>query len=111
MTTHLVHDPFRRRLAVIVSLTAVLFTGTACSDSADPAEVKDLSAKFTSSQGPLGIPVSKESAECRAEVYLESDLSDKALEALKETGEVAPHTEKDRGVLRQLADKLARECL
>lgn len=77
---------------------------------ADPAEVTAAASQLTASDGPLGIPVAKEQAECRVRVLLESDLSDAAKDAIKRGEAPAPHDVGDADVLREVADRIATEC-
>ncbi|MFJ9317328.1 hypothetical protein ACIRN4_24290 [Pimelobacter simplex] len=90
-------------------LVAIAIALTACG-GADPAEVTAAASELTASDGPLGIPVEKEQAECRVRVLLESDLSEAAKNAIKRGEAPAPHAEGDADVLREVADRIATEC-
>lgn len=99
-----------RLVLLVVSACASLIALSACG-GADPAEVKAAAETFTASDGPLAVPLEKDQAECRIEVFLESDLSDEAIAAIKSGGPPAPKTEDDIEVMRELADELATKCL
>jgi PBP1b-binding outer membrane lipoprotein LpoB len=92
------------------ALTLALIT-SGCTTTADPAEVQDLAQALTEETHALGIPETDTQAECRARLYLESDLSDEAIDAIRNGAPPAPKTEKDIETLRELADKIAEECL
>ncbi|GAA1510752.1 hypothetical protein GCM10009788_13920 [Nocardioides humi] len=78
---------------------------------ADPAEVSAAASPYTASDGPLGVPLETEQAECRVRVLLESDLSDEAKADVERGLPPAPHTDRDVEVLREVADEIARECV
>lgn len=82
---------------------------TGCS-GADPAEVSEVVNHYSGSSNPLAVPLQKEQATCRAEVYLESDLSESALEDVRQAKTPRPRNDKDGEILRELAGELA-ECL
>lgn len=90
---------------------ALLLSTSGCSESADPAEVADLASRYTSSANPLGVPLTADQAECRAKMLLESDLSEKALEAIRAGKAPKISSEHDIEVMRDLADDLSTECL
>jgi len=77
---------------------------------ADPTEVSAAASPLTESDGPLGVPLEQDQAECRVRVLLESDLSEAAKDAIKRGEAPAPHAEGDAEVLRDVADEIATEC-
>lgn len=105
------HQSGWRRLGLTGSAlvaAALLFSG--CS-GANPAEVNEAAAPFTRDDGPLGIRLSESQARCRMRVFLESDLSDQAIAAIKRGDPPAAKKPGDVEVLQDLAAELAEECL
>lgn len=104
--------PKSRILGACLACVVLLGTQAGCSNTADPAEVREIASQFSSSESnPVGVPITDEAAECRAEVYLESDLSVRARESLRETGLPTSFTTKDVEELQEIADRIARECV
>lgn len=97
-------------LAAVALALLVVIVAEALGSRADPAEVQDIADRYAESTNALAIPVSEKQAKCRAEVYLESDLSDAALNDVRAGREPRPATERDSEVLAALAGSLA-ECL
>lgn len=83
---------------------------SSCS-AADQVEVSAAASPYTESDGPLGVALEKERAECRIRLILESDLSDEVVAAVKRGEPPSAKNAKDAEVLRMLADEIARECL
>lgn len=93
------------RLALVVAAGMVLGGCT----GADPAEVSAVADKYTGSANPLSVPITDTQARCRAEAYLESDLSDGALDDVRAGKPPTPRNDRDVEVLAELATVLA-EC-
>lgn len=93
----------------IVTTMATAFAISACS-SADPAAIDNLATQLSASSNPAGAGLSEKAAECRARIYLESDLSKEARTALAETGMPTAKTKADREELREVSAKIQKEC-
>ncbi len=94
-----------RAFCGILAAAAGLSALTGCS-GADGAEVSSVAEKYTGSENPLSVPITKRQAECRAEVYLESDLSDGAMDDVRAGKQPTARNAEDVAVLRELADEL-----
>jgi hypothetical protein len=108
-------DSKRTRAVTAVMLAVVVgSSGSACGlfRSADPKDVDAIADKYTSAstENPLAVPLSTDEARCRATVILESDLSESALEAYKQSGTLTAPEKDDAKVLQELADKIAKDC-
>lgn len=77
---------------------------------ADHEEITSVADKYRDAENSLSLPITQRQAECRAEVYLESDLSDGAMDDVWAGKQPAARNEDDVEVLLELADKLA-DCL
>lgn len=95
--------------AVALGLLVVIVVETLGS-RADPAEVQEIADQYAESTNALAIPVSEEQAKCRAEVYLESNLSEAALDDVRAGRAPRPSDDRDSKILADLASQLA-ECL
>ena len=93
-------------LALLTGLVAL----SGCS-GADPKDVAQIADADSASDGPLAIPLDQDLAECRARIYLESDLSDEAIAAIKQGEPPAPKTKEDIEVLTQIAEDIATTCI
>lgn len=98
-----------RTLAATAAL-ALLLTGCG-GTTADPEQVKQVSDHLTGIDSPLGITVDDEQAECLAELYLGSDLSDELKNDIRDGKPPVATTDHDRDVLAKLADDIAENCL
>lgn len=97
-----------RLLAPMISATLAL---AACSGpTAAPEDVDAVTEAYTASDSPYGIPLQKAQAECIAKLYLESDLSDQALAAIRAGNPPTPKTDQDREVMKDLAGEVAADC-
>lgn len=94
-------------LAVALGIVAVVVT---LNSQADPAEVKRIAEHYAEPDNALGVPLTQSQAECRATVYLESDLSDAALDDVRAGREPRAANTSDTEVLTDLASELAK-CL
>ncbi|WP_182378674.1 hypothetical protein [Nocardioides sp. WS12] len=90
--------------AGLFGFTLLVLAG--CS-GADPADVAKVADQYTGSTNPLAVPVTEDQARCRAEAYLESDLSDSALDDVRAGRQPVARTKEDAKVLTALADELA----
>jgi hypothetical protein len=104
-TTH-----WRYANAFAASLAAAMLLA-GCGSSADPREVADVASRFTSSANPVALGMPGWQAKCRAEVFLESDLSRKALASVRAGHEPQISSPRDAKVMHELADTLAEKCL
>lgn len=96
------------RTAIPAAIAALALAG--CGGSADPEEVNEISAVLQSETSPLGIPVDKDQAQCLARAYLESGLSDEAIERLKDGEPLAPATDGDVKAIGKVFKKVA-DCI
>lgn len=95
-----------RRLVPAGLLCLTLLVVAGCS-GADPADVAKVADQYTGSTNPLAVPVTEDQARCRAETYLESDLSDGALDDVRAGRQPVARTKEDAKVLTALAEELA----
>lgn len=96
------------RTGVVIIFSALALS--ACGTTADPEQVDTLTTVLTSEKSPLGMPLPKDQASCLARVYLESDLSEKALDNLRAGKPLAPVTEDDTQVIQKISRKVA-DCM
>jgi len=99
-----------RRALAIAGITLTALAGCTA-NTASPHEVEALSANLKTGDSPFGIPLTKAQAKCVAQLYLESGLSDDALDAVKEGRSPIATTQEDRKALQELAGKLSAQCV
>ena len=99
------------RTAALCLAVATGLVGLSGCSGADPKDVAKIADADTASDGPLAIPLEKNLAECRARIYLESNLSDQAIDAIKRGQPPAPKTKEDIEILAQIAEDIATDCI
>ena len=101
-----------RHMGLSTALSAASLTLLVGCGGADPTAVRDLASDLTN-PGSSSVDASAPSkqANCRARVFLESDLSKESLDSLRKTGQPTAKTKHDREELAKVADRITKECL
>jgi len=95
-------------MALLMLLAAAII---ALRSGPDHHEVAKAAEPYTQeSDNPLAVPLSDDQAECRARAFLRSDLSDGALDDVRNGQQPRPRNQHDIDVLNELAEVLA-DCL
>ena len=101
-----------RRVGLRAGLLAASLTLLVGCGGADPAAVRDLASDLADpGSGAADGSATSMQATCRAQVFLESDLSTESLESLRKTGQPTAKTKHDREELAKVADRITKECL
>lgn len=100
-----------RRACVVTGASAAAMLLAGCGTSADPQEVADAASRYTSSANPAALDLRSSQSECRAKIFLESDLSERALKSVRAGREPRISTPHDAEAMRKIADVLANKCL
>jgi len=98
-----------KRITGAVLIAALLSFTAACGGGGDRPSQAEVSKSLTADDSVLG-SIPEKQADCLAKLLVESDLSDKALNAMVEQDNDYKASKNDTETLTEVGTKLATEC-
>ncbi|WP_244929039.1 hypothetical protein [Nocardioides sp. W7] len=95
---------------LIASAFLVLTLATACGGEGRPS-VDDLSKAFQDSDNVIGSGLEKDQADCVAEAFHDSDISDETLQAIVDNDEDYKGDDGDEDALKEISTESIAECM
>lgn len=96
---------------LIASAFLVLTLATACGGDDGRPSVDELSKAFQDGDNAIGTGLEKKQADCVAEAFHDSDLSDEALQALAENDTDYKGDDDDADALKSVSSESIAECM
>jgi hypothetical protein len=112
LTTGPEHVKTQRSLKLVAAGMAalVLLTGCGGGGGGRPS-VDDISSTLQDADNPLGVSIDKKQADCVAQAFHDSDISDEALQAMVDQDEDYKPSDEDTKALTSMSTDAATECL